>query len=57
MAGTCGYGEGLSGSINAGNFLTSLLVSFSRGVLLHGVSKHLPIVLCYSHVSDMVSIS
>ena len=23
MAGTCGYGEGLSGSINAGNFLTS----------------------------------
>ena len=22
MAGTCGYGEGLSGSINAGNFLT-----------------------------------
>ena len=23
MAGTCGYGEELSGSINAGNFLTS----------------------------------
>ena len=23
MAGTCGYGEGLKGSINAGNFLTS----------------------------------
>ena len=23
MAGTCGYGEGLSGSINAVNFLTS----------------------------------
>jgi hypothetical protein len=23
MAGTCGYGEGLSSSINAGNFLTS----------------------------------
>jgi len=23
VAGTCGYGEGLSGSINAGNFLTS----------------------------------
>ena len=22
MAGTCGYGEELSGSINAGNFLT-----------------------------------
>ena len=42
MAGTCGYGEGLSGSINAGNFLTSckvLLVSFSRRTLLHGVSK------------------
>ena len=26
MAGTCGYGEGLSGSINAGNFLTSCKV-------------------------------
>ena len=26
MAGTCGYGEGLSGSINAGNFLTSCRV-------------------------------
>jgi len=24
--GTCGYGEGLSGSINAGNFLTSCKV-------------------------------
>ena len=33
------YGEGLSGSINWGNFLTSLLVSFSRRTLLHGVSK------------------
>jgi len=26
MAGTCGYGEGLSGPINAGNFLTSCKV-------------------------------
>ena len=26
MAGTCGYGEGLWGSINAGNFLTSCKV-------------------------------
>jgi hypothetical protein len=26
MAGTCGYGEGLSSSINAGNFLTSCKV-------------------------------
>jgi len=26
MAGTSGYGEGLSGSINAGNFLTSCKV-------------------------------
>jgi len=26
VAGTCGYGEGLSGSINAGNFLTSYKV-------------------------------
>ena len=25
-AGTCGYGEGLSGFINAGNFLTSCKV-------------------------------
>ena len=39
MAGTCGYGEGLSASINAGNFLTSWKVSFSRRTLLHGVSK------------------
>ena len=42
MVGTCGYGEGLSGSINAGEFLDwlqSLLVSFSRRTLLHGVSK------------------
>jgi hypothetical protein len=40
--GTCGYGEELSSSINAGTFLTSckdLLVSFSRRTLLHGVSK------------------
>ena len=27
MAGTSGYGVGLSGSINAGNFLTSWLAS------------------------------
>jgi hypothetical protein len=26
VAGTCGYGEGLSGSINAGKFLTSCKV-------------------------------
>jgi hypothetical protein len=42
VAGTWGYGEELSGSINAGNFSTSgkvLLVSFSRRTLLHGVSK------------------
>jgi hypothetical protein len=26
VAGICGYGEGLSGSINAGNFLTSCKV-------------------------------
>ena len=43
MAGTCGYGEGISGSINAGNFLTSCKLycfSFSRRTLLHGVSKY-----------------
>ena len=28
MAGTCGYGKGLSGSINAGNFLTSCKVDW-----------------------------
>jgi hypothetical protein len=41
VADTCGYGEGLSGYINAGNFLTqqSLLVSFLRRTLLHGISK------------------
>jgi len=26
VAGTCGYGEGLSGSVSAGNFLTSCKV-------------------------------
>jgi hypothetical protein len=26
MASTCGYGEGISSSINAGNFLTSCIV-------------------------------
>jgi hypothetical protein len=26
VAGTCGYGEGLSGSINVGNFLSSCKV-------------------------------
>ena len=26
MAGTCGYGEEISGSINAGNFMTSYKV-------------------------------
>jgi len=26
VAGTCGYGEGLSGSINVGHFLTSYKV-------------------------------
>ena len=46
MAGTCGYGEGLSGSINAGNFFTSLLVSLSRRTLLHGVSKY-----CYCFIN------
>jgi hypothetical protein len=42
MVGACGYGEELSSSINAGNFLTSgkvFTVSFSRRTLLHGVSK------------------
>jgi hypothetical protein len=40
-AGTCGYGEELSSSIDAGNFLLAakFAVSFSRRTLLHGVSK------------------
>jgi hypothetical protein len=38
VAGTFEYGEGLSGSINAGNFLTSCKDYFSR-TLLHGLSK------------------
>jgi len=48
VAGTCGYGEGLLGSINAENFLTSLLVSFSRRTLLLGVSK---LVLLYKYIA------
>ena len=39
MAGTCGYGEGLSGSINAGNFLTSCKVYWLASQV-HGVSKY-----------------
>ena len=41
MAGTCGYGEELSGSIIAGNFLTSGKVYWlaSQEGLLHRVSK------------------
>jgi hypothetical protein len=41
VAGTCGYGEEISGSINAGNFLTSCKVYWlaSQDRLLHGVSK------------------
>ena len=40
MAGTGEYGDELSGSKKAGNFLTSSEpVSFSRRALLHGVSK------------------
>ena len=43
MAGTCGYGEGLSSSINAGNLLTSCKVYWlaSQKGLLHGVSKYI----------------
>jgi hypothetical protein len=42
MAGSCGYGEELSDSINVENLLTraaKFTVSFSRRTLLHGVSK------------------
>ena len=40
MAVICEYGDELSGSIKAGNFLTSCKpVSFSRSTLLHAASK------------------
>jgi hypothetical protein len=40
VTGTCESGNEHSGSINAGNFLTSWKpVRFSRRTLLHGVSK------------------
>ena len=40
VAGTCECGNEPSGSISAGNFLTSCkLVSFSRRTLVHGVSE------------------
>jgi hypothetical protein len=42
VAGACECGEEPSGSIKRGNFLTSCKpVSFSRGTLLHGVSKYM----------------
>ena len=50
MAGTCGYGEGLSGPINAGNFLTSCKVYWlasQEGLLLHGVSKYVAACVCH----------
>jgi len=41
VAGTCEYGNEPSGSINVDNFLTKLKpVSFSRRIVLHGVSKY-----------------
>jgi hypothetical protein len=48
VAGTCGYGEGISGSINAGNFLTSCKVYWlaSQEGLLHGVTKWDVPILC-----------
>jgi hypothetical protein len=42
MAGTCGYGEELSSSINAGNFLISGKVYWlasQEGLCSNGVSK------------------
>ena len=39
MAGTCGYGEGLSGSVSAGNFLTSCKVYWLASQEGLGVSK------------------
>jgi hypothetical protein len=47
VAGTCGYGEELSGSINVGNFLTSckVTVSFSRRTLLHGVVSNKGVII------------
>ena len=39
MAGSCGYGKELSGSINAGNLLTSGKVYWLAS-LPHGLSKY-----------------
>jgi hypothetical protein len=39
VAGSCEYGNEHSDSINVRNFLTiCVIVSFSRSVLLHGIS-------------------
>ena len=45
MAGTCEYGNELSGSIKCGEFLP---VSFSERTLFHGVSKY-EAGLCNGH--------
>jgi hypothetical protein len=41
VADTCEYGDEISGSINAGNFLTGCKTSsFSRRTLIHGVRNY-----------------
>jgi hypothetical protein len=50
VAGTCGYGEGLSGSINAGKFLTSCkvhwLASQEGFCSMEYVSKYMHVCAC-----------
>jgi hypothetical protein len=56
VAGSCGYREEISSSINAGKFLTSLLVSFSRTTLLHGVIVHKYIICLLINLSCFPSL-
>jgi hypothetical protein len=55
VAGTCGYGEGLSGSINAGNFLTSCKVYWlasQEGDFFRGIRQfHVPSKTEYQDIS------
>ena len=50
MAGTCGYGEKLSGSINAGNFLTSDKVYW----LAWSPYEEMPVSRAFSNISFRV---
>jgi hypothetical protein len=54
VASTCGYGEGLSGSINAGNFLTSCKVHWlasQEPTISAGERPVMSVVCCQIEVS------